>query len=252
MAVLISVVGNSAVTVVVGTTAVLTGQLSIGWSNDVIDARRDLSVGRSDKPVALGGVSAAAVWTAAAVAAVLTVPLSLALGWWAGVVHLVGVVCGWAYNLCLKSTVLSPLPFFVAFGSLPAVATLALPAGPWPPAWALLAGGMIGVAAHFGNVLPDLDEDLATGVVGLPHRLGRVRSTTVATTSGVVAALLVAVASHHTASVATVLLASAAVASAVTGLVAVRRDPRSEAAFFATMAIAALVVALLATSDALV
>ncbi|MDX6211736.1 MAG: heme o synthase, partial [Frankiales bacterium] len=34
----------------------------------------------------------------------------------------------------------------------------------------------LGVGAHFANVLPDLADDATTGVVGLPHRLGRTGS----------------------------------------------------------------------------
>ena len=37
--------------------AVLAGQLSIGWLNDVLDAERDRTAGRADKPVAAGAVS---------------------------------------------------------------------------------------------------------------------------------------------------------------------------------------------------
>jgi 4-hydroxybenzoate polyprenyltransferase len=36
----------------------------------------------------------------------------------------------------------------------------------------LSAGALLGVAAHLANVLPDLGEDAATGVRGLPHRFG--------------------------------------------------------------------------------
>jgi 4-hydroxybenzoate polyprenyltransferase len=50
--------------------------------------------------------------------------------------------------------------------------TLALPGHPWPPAWAVAAGALLGVGAHLVNVLPDLADDAATGVRGLPHRLG--------------------------------------------------------------------------------
>src|SRR3954454_24113139 len=39
------------------TTAVLTGQLSIGWCNDLVDARRDRAVGRTDKPLAADDVA---------------------------------------------------------------------------------------------------------------------------------------------------------------------------------------------------
>ncbi|MEP6666293.1 MAG: UbiA family prenyltransferase, partial [Nocardioidaceae bacterium] len=124
---LIAGAGNSVSTCVVGAIAVLSGQLSIGWSNDAIDAHRDVAVRRPDKPVASGAVSPGVVMRAAGLAAVVTVPASLALGWRAGVVHLVGVACGWLYNLALKSTWLSAVPFAIAFGGLPAVATLALP-----------------------------------------------------------------------------------------------------------------------------
>src|SRR4051794_235799 len=37
--------------------AVLAGQLSIGWSNDLIDLARDRTVGRADKPLVDGRVS---------------------------------------------------------------------------------------------------------------------------------------------------------------------------------------------------
>ena len=38
--------------VVLVTAAVLCGQLSIGWSNDLVDLARDRAVGRRDKPLA--------------------------------------------------------------------------------------------------------------------------------------------------------------------------------------------------------
>ena len=153
--------------------AFLAGQLSIGWSNDWIDAGRDAAVGRTDKPVATGEIDVAVVRTAALVAAAATVVLSFALGLAAGVVHVVLVASGWSYNAGLKRTRWSVVPFIVSFGLLPAVVTFALP-DPTPPApWAMLAGAVLGVAIHFTNVLPDLDDDARTGVSGLPHRAGR-------------------------------------------------------------------------------
>lgn len=153
--------------------AFLAGQLSIGWSNDWIDAGRDAAVGRTDKPVATGEIDVAVVRTAALVAAAATVVLSFALGLAAGVVHVVLVASGWSYNAGLKRTRWSVVPFIVSFGLLPAVVTFALP-DPAPPApWAMLAGAVLGVAIHFTNVLPDLDDDARTGVSGLPHRAGR-------------------------------------------------------------------------------
>ncbi|MFE7128557.1 UbiA family prenyltransferase [Streptomyces sp. NPDC057617] len=152
--------------------AVLTGQLSVGWSNDAVDAARDTAAGRSAKPVVGGAVSARAVRTAALVALALCVPLSLAYGRLAGTVHLAGVAAAWSYNLRLKSTVLSWLPYAVGFASLPAFVTLGLPGQPRPAWWIVTAAALVGVGAHLGNVLPDIGSDLALGVRGWPQRLG--------------------------------------------------------------------------------
>ena len=157
------------------TSAVLTGQLSIGWSNDLVDAARDRAVGRADKPLATGAVSERVTRIACGAALVACVGLSLACGLASGLVHLVlGVASGWAYNLWFKRTVLSPLPYAVAFGALPAVVTLALPDPALPPAWVVGTGALLGVGAHLLNALPDLADDEATGVRALPHVLGAV------------------------------------------------------------------------------
>lgn len=151
--------------------AVLAGQLSIGWSNDLVDLSRDRRTGRSDKPLVAGTVSVRVVRAACAVAVLACVVLSLACGLVAGLVHLVCVGAGWAYNLGLKSTVWSWLPYAVAFGGLTVFVALADSAT--PPWWWPVGGALLGIGAHLLNVLPDLDDDAATGVHGLPHRLGR-------------------------------------------------------------------------------
>jgi 4-hydroxybenzoate polyprenyltransferase len=60
-----------------------------------------------------------------------------------------------------------------------------VPAAPW---WLPAAGAALGAAAHLANVAPDIADDLATGVRGLPHRLG-------ARPSAVLGALLLGTAS---------------------------------------------------------
>lgn len=152
--------------------AVAAGQLSVGWCNDRADLGRDLAAGRRDKPAAAGTVSPTAVAVAAGLALLSCVPLSLAAGRAAGAVHLLAVAAAWAYNLRLKATAVSWLPYAVAFGLLPAFVTLGLPGAPWPPAWLTAGAALLGAGAHFANVLPDIEDDLATGITGLPHRLG--------------------------------------------------------------------------------
>ena len=161
--------------------AVLTGQLSIGWSNDLADLSRDRASKRRDKPLATGEApeKVARAWCGVALAA--TVTLSLALGWQAGLAHLTLVASGWAYNLGLKATVWSWAPYALGFGALPVSVWLARQP-PEPPAWWVPAvGAALGVGAHLVNALPDLADDAATGIKGLPHRLGARRSVALAT-----------------------------------------------------------------------
>ena len=155
--------------------AILTGQLSVGWCNDAIDAGRDAAAGRAGKPVVDGTVSARALRIAALAALACCVPLSFASGPAAGAAHLAGVLAAWGYDLGLKATIWSWAPYAVGFGVLPAFVTLGLPGEPWPAWWAVLAAALLGVGAHLANVLPDLAGDLATGVRGWPQRLGERR-----------------------------------------------------------------------------
>jgi len=192
-AVIASAVGHPAWLVVLVAAAVVAGQLSIGLANDWIDADRDRSVGRSDKPVAQGLVAVSTVRTAAFVTAGVAVVLSLFLGPVAAVAHLVLVGAGWAYDAGLKRSVWSVAPFVVAFGLLPVVAVAAGPAAQLPAPWAIATGAVFGIAIHCTNVLPDLVDDAATGVRGFPHRLGLHAAGVLAFASLVVAAGLVLV-----------------------------------------------------------
>lgn len=177
---------GQAVTVVL---AVLAGQLSIGWGNDLLDADRDRRSGRDDKPVAAGVVSRASVTVACTLAVVACVGLSLLCGLLAGLVHLVCVAAGWSYNLGLKATAWSWAPYAVAFGGLTGFVALAGDAR--PPWWWPVGAALLGVGAHLLNVLPDLADDAATGVHGLPHRLGARRIAPVAAAVLVLATLVV-------------------------------------------------------------
>jgi heme o synthase len=172
MVALAAATGRDAAGLVAVAAAVLAGQLSVGWLNDYLDAERDRAVGRRDKPVAAGGVSRRTVGVAAVVAVALCVPLSLLSGVPAAVAHMLAVASGWAYDLGVKASAISVLPYGVSFGLLPVFVTLGLPGHPLPLGWLVAAAALLGSAAHFANALPDLSDDVVTGVRGLPHRLG--------------------------------------------------------------------------------
>jgi 4-hydroxybenzoate polyprenyltransferase len=152
--------------------AIALNQASVGLSNDALDAPRDRAAGRADKPVALGQIARGPVWITAVVSAVLALALTVPLGLLAVAAHAVFLGAAWLYNVIAKPTPLSVLPYIVGFGILPAVVTLSAAAPVWPRWWAMAAGALLGIAAHFANTLPDLDADRRAGVRGLPHRIG--------------------------------------------------------------------------------
>ena len=97
-------VGLGAVDLALVVAAVGTGQLVIGWSNDLVDAGRDRAVGRTDKPLATGEIDDRTVRVFTGVALALTVALSLVTGVLPGLVQLLVVGSGF----CLLYTSPSP------------------------------------------------------------------------------------------------------------------------------------------------
>lgn len=170
--------------------AVLTQQFSVGLSNDWLDAARDKEVDRSDKPVAQGLISTSAVRAASLVSAVAALALSYILGTSSLMLMIPMLAIGWAYNLGLKSNGLSVVTYIIGFGMLPAYVTLSQQQPELPPAWLILVSALLGVAAHFANVLPDLLDDRKTGVRALPHILGQRTSALVISISATLASLL--------------------------------------------------------------
>lgn len=190
-ALLATALGYSTARILVIAVAILLGQLSIGLSNDWLDARRDSSVGRTDKPVAQGLLSVSTVRRAALSTLVVALAVSIALGRAAFLCHALFLASAWAYNLGLKRSRVSVIPFIVGFGALPAIVTFAGAEGSPPALWAVAVGAVFGVSIHFTIVLPDLDDDARTDVAGLPQLLGGRVSGIVAFVALVVAALLV-------------------------------------------------------------
>jgi 4-hydroxybenzoate polyprenyltransferase len=242
---LAAALGSGPGTVALVAVAVGTGQLSVGWSNDWIDAGRDLAVGRTDKPVVAGLLTARTLRDAALVALAVCVAASLALGLAPGVAHLVAVASAWAYNARLKQTVWSWLPYALSFALLAVAVVLAAPGPRVPAGWAVAAAALLGVGAHVANTLPDLEDDASTGVRGLPHRLGR-RASGVLAPSLLVAAVAVVVTGPTGApSRAAWIGGAVAVGLALAAGVSTVARPRSRAPFGLGLGVAVVCVVLL-------
>ena len=149
--------------------AMLAGQFSVGWSNDACDAPMDVAAGRTDKPVARGEISVRALWIAAVVSLVAALAMAAAISLVTMGILALLVGAAWAYNLGLKSTPWSGAMYLLGFGPLPAYAASTLPGQPAPRFWVCVAAALVGLGAHFVNVLPDLAADLRSGVRGLPQ-----------------------------------------------------------------------------------
>jgi 4-hydroxybenzoate polyprenyltransferase len=156
------------------------GQLIVGWTNDLYDFRDDLRHNRLRKPLVSSDLKPAelkrAIFIVLPIA--LLVNITGPLGLKAGSISLLGIGIGVTYNFYLKPTALSPIAYALAFALLPAA--LVISTNRTPPYWLLWSGALLGMAAHFANVLKDFREDKSSGITSLPITLGRIPSRIIA------------------------------------------------------------------------
>jgi len=159
---------------------VFTGQLVVGWSNDLYDYDDDLKHQRVKKPLVSGLITKQYLqkWLRFMLPFSFVANLLGPLGIKGGSVYMLGIACGVAYNFYFKFNFLSPLPYAIAFAALPSSVVISKDLN--PPMWMLLGGALFGMAAHFINVIKDMDEDQASGIKGMPQQLGKTKSITAA------------------------------------------------------------------------
>mgnify|MGYP005625383783 CR=1 FL=1 len=99
---------------------VFLGQLLVGFTNDLNDYPDDLKHKRMAKPLVSGEVTTTKLRTAIKIVAPFTVLINILgpLGVKGGLVYLFGVGMGVSYNFFFKSTLLSPVPYALAFSAL--------------------------------------------------------------------------------------------------------------------------------------
>jgi 4-hydroxybenzoate polyprenyltransferase len=159
---------------------VFTGQLVVGWSNDLYDFMDDQKHQRSNKPLVSGLITEKYLrsWLTFMVPFSFIANIIGPLGFKGGMLYWLGVGCGVAYNFYFKFTFVSPLPFAVAFAILPSCIAISKEVA--PPLWMWLGGALLGCAAHFVNVIKDLDQDRQSEIRGLPQSVGKNASIAIA------------------------------------------------------------------------
>jgi 4-hydroxybenzoate polyprenyltransferase len=148
-------------------------QFAIGVANDVVDVEDDARW-KPWKAIPRGVVSrrAATVLVAAFSGAGVAATSALSpMAWGIGVG---GLACGLAYDVSLKRTPLSWVPFAIAFPLVPVWVFAALDAWDSLLWWVFPLGALLGLALHLANQAPDVPKE--TGSAGLAHRLGTARA----------------------------------------------------------------------------
>jgi 4-hydroxybenzoate polyprenyltransferase len=238
------VAGRAALGVALTFLAALVGQLSVGWSNDARDAQRDLAARRTEKPTVSGLISARLLWRCAFIALASCVLLSyLAAGRIGGTAHVIAVASAWVYNLALKTSIWSWVPYALSFGLVPAFVTYGLTPPQAPTLWVSAASMVLGVGAHLANGLPDIDTDQEIGAGGLVVALGRRRAGALAIVLLVGAISLVI---GHSGFVQALQLVLVIVVMGASAAVLISGSPR--ALFRLALVLAVLAVLLLVTS----
>lgn len=146
-------------------------QAAIGASNDYCD--RDLdALTKPSKPIAQGLLEPRTALVVAGLLALAAGALSATFGPASLGVGAAGLGAGLAYNVRLKRSVLSALPFMVALPALPIWVWVSLDRFAGELWWLLPFAPLAALAVHLSNTLPDLEADSRGGVRGLAHALG--------------------------------------------------------------------------------
>lgn len=145
---------------------VLTGQVILGWHNDLVDAGRDRRHQTPGKPIADGTVDSGQVWFALACAVLLVVPLSVANGVIAGACHLFILGLGMVTNAgLLRNTRFSYVTWMASFALWPAFLSYGgadgREGGDPPSILLTVLAALLGLGVHVVTALPGLVADNA-------------------------------------------------------------------------------------------
>jgi 4-hydroxybenzoate polyprenyltransferase len=147
-------------------------QLGIGTVNDVVDAPRDAGR-KAGKPIPAGlvGLSAARILAVVCFAGGTLLAAGVSIG--IGLLALVVIAIGLAYDLRLKGSAWSWLPFAIGIPILP-VFGWAGATGTLHPSFAILLPAAVGAGAGLaiGNALVDVERDRAAAVSSIAVALG--------------------------------------------------------------------------------
>lgn len=159
--------------------AMFCAQAAIGASNDYCDRELDART-KPYKPIVRGYLEPRTALAIAAASALLAGALTATFGLLSFSIAAMGLGAGAAYNVRLKRSVLSALPFMIALPALAFWVWVSLDRFSADLWWLIPFAPLAGLAVHLSNTLPDIESDRAAGVRGLAHTIGPAASRRVA------------------------------------------------------------------------
>ena len=155
-------------------------QLGIGTTNDVVDAPRDAGQ-KAGKPIPDGLVQARSATAVAVACFGAGLVLATAIRLETGILALIVIAIGLAYDLRVKGTAWSWVPFAVGIPILPVFGWIGA-TGRLDPIFAVLLPTAVaaGAGLAIGNALVDVERDRAAGISSIAVALGSRRATVVA------------------------------------------------------------------------
>lgn len=153
----------------------LAGQVALGAHNEWVDADAD-TIHQPHKPIPSGIVPRPVALAIVPAGLLVMLAAGAALGLWPLLLLAAGTGCGVIYNLKLKRTALSWLPYLLALPLIPTWAWLVM--DEFEPRLLILylVGAPYVLAIHLAQTLPDIEGDRARGERGLAVVLGRERA----------------------------------------------------------------------------
>jgi 4-hydroxybenzoate polyprenyltransferase len=170
--------------------AMLGGQLAIGALNEYRDRHAD-AIAKPHKPIPRGAISPAEALGMTVGGLALMVAAAAPLGWKSLAVLVLGISCGLVYDLGVKRTPFSWLPYLVALPLVPIWAWLAMDRFEPRLLWLYPIGALLVVAIHLAQSLPDIEGDREQGLRGLAVVIGPQRATALLWSAGFGSALVV-------------------------------------------------------------
>ncbi len=151
--------------------AIIGSQATVGVVNDLRD--RDLdAVAKQEKPLISGRATVRSAACVGVVALIMALVAGAALGRLSLLFVLAMTAAGLVYDLWLKRTAVSFLPYIFGLPILPIWAWICVRDAP-PRLWLTYPlGVLVGFGLHLANALPDAERDAAGGIRGIVQVVG--------------------------------------------------------------------------------